>query len=164
MVSSQCRRCVWLKSELIFFAQLELRLERYEEQELRCFGKLYADDVYICDTLEDTDRHLEDYLSDREKGKSVKQYGKTAIPCGKYKVTYYYWQKHSNWYPWIQDVPFFSGILVHGGITENQTLGCVLVGTRSGERLVKSGEAMVKIRSLFANCKQCEIIVKRSEG
>lgn len=139
-----------------------IKLIRYEEQELRCFGKIYADGEYVCDTLEDTDRHLEDYLSDREKGKTVKQYGKTAIPCGTYRAKYYYWQKHSNWYPWIQNVPFFSGILIHGGITENQTLGCVLVGTRSGDRLVKSGEAMSKIRSLFANCESMDITVCRS--
>lgn len=143
---------------------MELVLERYEEQELRVFGTLYADGVYICDTLEDTDRHLEDYKTDMEKGKAVKIYGRTAIPTGTYNVTYYYWAKHKNWYPWIQNVPFFSGILVHGGITENQTLGCVLVGIRQDDRLVKSGESMAKIRKLFEKEKEAVIVVKRKDN
>lgn len=128
---------------------VEMRIVRYEEQPLRCFGRLYINDTYICDTLEDTDRHLEDYLSDIETGKKKKVYGKTAIPIGKYPLKYEWWAKHKNYYPWVKNVPFFSGILIHGGSNENHSLGCILVGKRSGDILTQSFVSLNKIREYF---------------
>lgn len=128
---------------------MELCVKRYEEQPLRVFGKLYIDDVEICDTLEDTDRHLEDHLPDIETLRKKKVYSKTAIPRGKYSIENYWWPKYRNYYPWITNVPGFTGILIHGGMTEEHTSGCILVGTRQGNTLVKSSEAMKKIREYF---------------
>lgn len=128
---------------------MELCLKRYDEQLLRTFGKLYIDGVEICDTLEDTDRHLEDHLPDIEMLKKEKVYAKTAIPRGKYTIENYWWSKYKNYYPWISNVPGFTGILIHGGITEEHTSGCILVGTRQGDTLVRSSEAMKKIREYF---------------
>jgi len=138
-----------------------MMLVRYEEQPLRCFGRLYINDEYVCDTLEDTDRHLEDYLNDIETGKKKKVYGKTAIPLGTYPIKYELWQKHNNYYPWVKNVPFFSGILIHGGVTENHSLGCILVGKRKGNILVQSSFNLNKIRSYFSKIKTGTLVVKR---
>lgn len=135
-------------------------VKRYEEQPLRTFGKMYIDGKEICDTLEDTDRHLEDRLPDIETLRKDKVYSKTAIPRGRYIVENYWWSKHRNWYPWILDVPGFTGILIHGGSTEEHTSGCILVGTRKGDILVGSSEKMAIVRSLIKKAGSAEIIVK----
>ena len=46
-------------------------------------GKLYIDGNYVCDTIEDTDRNLDDSMIEDEI-KKKKVYGETAIPLFKY--------------------------------------------------------------------------------
>lgn len=139
---------------------LEFDVKRYEEQPLRTFGKLYINGVEICDTLEDTDRHLEDHLPDIESLRKEKVYAKTAIPRGKYNIENYWWPKYKNYYPWITSVPGFTGILIHGGMTEEHTSGCILVGTRKGDVLVSSKEAMNKIREYLNKYKYGKITIR----
>lgn len=80
-------------------------------------GKLYIDDNYFCDTLEDTVR---------PKGEKV--YGKTAIPAGKYKVKKTYSPRFKKQLPEILNVPNFSGVRIHAGNTAKDTDGCILLG------------------------------------
>lgn len=131
---------------------MEILIHRKEEQPARTFGELFVDGVYFCDTLEDTDRHLEDCGCDK------KVYGKTAIPRGEYKAVAYFWKKHGNYYLHLLDVPCFSGILIHGGVTENDSLGCILVGKREGNRIVNSSNYMQKLRKLFMDNKKGDLI------
>lgn len=139
---------------------MEILVKRSEEQELRTFGHMYVDGKYFCDTLEDTDRHLEDRLPDLDKLKQDKVYAKTAIPRGTYQVENYYWSKHSNYYPWIQNVPGFTGILIHGGSTEDHTSGCILIGERRGDILVNSNKKMLALRAIFNREKYGKITIK----
>lgn len=117
----------------------------------RTIGVLSADGQYLCDTLEDADRHMEDFIDNMEEGKQAKIYGQTAIPRGKYNITMYWWKKHNNYYPLLHDVPFFSGILIHSGNTPADSLGCILVGTLNNatNSLIRSRESMAAIRELF---------------
>lgn len=138
---------------------VEIVVERYEEQKLRTFGRMYIDGELICDTLEDTDRHLEDRLPDIEALRKDKVYAQTAIPRGTYNAELYWWAKHRNWYPWVKNVPGYTGILIHGGATENNTSGCILVGTRQGDIIVKSSEKMKIIREKMKG-KSAKITVK----
>ena len=89
-------------------------------------GDFYINDVFLCNTLEDTVRIVNGDCS-------MKIYGKTAIPEGTYEVELIWWDKHQNWYPHIKDVPCFEGILIHGGISASDTLGCILVGDNSSK-------------------------------
>lgn len=79
-------------------------------------GKLYIDDNYFCDTLEDTVRN------------GTKVYGKTAIPTGKYKVKKTYSPRFKKQLPEILNVPNFSGVRIHAGNTAKDTEGCLLLG------------------------------------
>ena len=79
-------------------------------------GKLYIDDNYFCDTLEDTVRN------------NIKVYGKTAIPAGKYKVKKTYSPRFKKQLPEILNVPNFSGVRIHAGNTAKDTEGCILLG------------------------------------
>lgn len=139
---------------------MEIEVKRCEYQPLRTFGKMYIDGKEICDTLEDTDRRLEEHLPDIETLRKNKIYAKTAIPRGTYTVELYWWSKHRNWYPWIQSVPGYTGILIHGGSTEEHTSGCILVGTRQGNVLVKSSEKMNIIRNAMKEHKNEVIKIK----
>lgn len=92
-----------------------------------CIGKLYIDGQYVCDTLEDTDRGLDDKMSEEEiLSKKVK--GETAIPTGIYQVTITYSPKYKKNMPLINNVKGYSGIRIHSGNTNKDTEGCVLVG------------------------------------
>ena len=83
-------------------------------------GKLYIDGVYTCDTIEDRYRII--------KSKADKVYGVTAIPCGTYPVILDYSSKYSKLMPHILDVPYFEGVRLHSGNSDEDSLGCLIVG------------------------------------
>jgi len=65
-------------------------------------------------------------LEDKER--AVKIDGKTAIPTGKYTITYNMSNRFRKMMTLIQDVPNFSGVRVHSGNTIHDTEGCILLG------------------------------------
>jgi len=83
-------------------------------------GELFLGDLFLCYTLEDTDRKLE------EGG--VKIPGKTAIPRGVYDLVLDYSIRFKRILPHLLDVEDFEGIRIHAGNTEADTEGCVLLG------------------------------------
>lgn len=119
---------------------MKLKLERIYTCDKYTIGKLYIDDVYFCDTIEDSDRGLTKCMSDNEI-KKKKIYGKTAIPLGTYDMTLkekspkfsnfskYKWAKICNGYvPRLINVPGFEGILIHVANKAEDILGCIGIG------------------------------------
>lgn len=106
---------------------MRLTLIRIANRPTYCIGKLYVDGVYVCDTLEDTDRGLDDTM-DVEDIKKLKVYGKTAIPVGIYPVTITYSPRFKKNLPLLLNVKGYEGIRIHSGNTDKDTLGCILVG------------------------------------
>jgi len=116
---------------------VEWTLLRKYLQENYTIGKLLDEQDYICDTLEDKVRELHDLNHDGdfdEEGEG-KIYGRTAIPCGRYRIKLTYSPKLKRTLPFLVDVPGYTGIRIHGGKNENWTEGCVLVG----ENKIKGG-------------------------
>lgn len=99
---------------------MKLSIVRDDFHPERTFGKFFVDGKYLGEILEDTDRHLEDG--------GDKDYGNTAIPRGLYKVTVTFSNRFKRPMPYVHDVPGFSGVRIHGGNTEADTLGCPLLG------------------------------------
>ena len=106
---------------------MELTLKRIAKKDTYTIGKLYVDDEYFCDTLEDKDRELTSdmYLEDIKK---VKVYGQTAIPTGRYQVVMNMSARFKKVMPLLLNVPGFDGIRIHSGNTAADTQGCILLG------------------------------------
>lgn len=109
---------------------MELTLIRKHFTNKYTIGKLYSDQEYITDTFEDTVRELYDINHDGDFDDSGegKVYGKTAIPCGRYKILISHSAKLKRILPILLHVPGFVGIRIHGGRNETWTEGCILVG------------------------------------
>jgi hypothetical protein len=88
---------------------------------------MYINGEYFCDTLEDTDRGLTCTMSLAEL-KEVKEYGRTAIPTGRYPIAYTYSPRFKKHLPLLLQVPAFEGIRIHAGNTHRDTSGCLLLG------------------------------------
>lgn len=115
---------------------MKLTLKRIALRPTYTIGKLYIDDVYFCDTIEDTVRDL------NKNGKfdngEKKVYSKTAIPYGTYEITTSVvsprfkdrvWAKpYGGKIPRLINVPSFDGVLIHPGSSADDTSGCLLVG------------------------------------
>ena len=119
---------------------MNIKLVRIYTCDKYTIGKLYINEAYFCDTIEDSDRGLTKSMSDDEI-KKIKIYGQTAIPIGKYDVTLkekspkfsnftkYKWAKICDGYiPRLLNVPGFEGILIHVANKAEDILGCIGVG------------------------------------
>lgn len=102
-------------------------IERKWKKDTYTIGRVYVNDVFLCNSIEDKDRGLEQYMSAGEIDR-LKVYGETAIPRGNYKVTMTYSPKYKRVMPQIMNVPGFAGIRIHSGNTAKDSLGCVLLG------------------------------------
>lgn len=70
-------------------------------------------------------------LEDEVRPEHIKIKHKTAISCGNYSLSI----KHSNKYHerrvYLDNVPLFQGIQIHGGNDESDTSGCILLAKNS---------------------------------
>lgn len=106
---------------------MRLTLVRIANRPTYCIGKLYVDGAYLCDTIEDTDRGLDDGMKEGDiLKKKVK--GETAIPTGVYPVYITWSPKYRKPMPLIDRVKGYSGIRIHSGNTAKDTEGCLIVG------------------------------------
>ena len=97
-----------------------INLKRTELTEKTTIGQLYGPDgSFWCHTLEDCIR-------------KVKEPAKTAIPAGSYEIIIGWSPKYGCLMPRLLSVPFYDGILIHKGNTEEDTAGCILVGKKKG--------------------------------
>lgn len=102
-------------------------------------GRLSIDGKYFCDTLEDTVR-----------APGVKIPGKTAIPAGKYKIELTESLRFKKLMPRLENVPGFTGVLIHSGNTAEDTEGCILVGrNRVKGKVLDSRETFARLFKLL---------------
>lgn len=105
---------------------MKLKLKRIALRPTYTIGKLYIDDAYFCDTLEDTVRDTN--KSGKFDNGEQKIKGKTAIPYGTYEIKWTYSPRFKKYTPQLMNVPSFEGIRVHAGNTSADTEGCLILG------------------------------------
>lgn len=121
---------------------MELKLVREYKKSAYTIGWLYVNGKKFCNTLEDPVRDYSD--------PNYKVYGNTAVPYGTYTVTMVVSPKFSPRYggrkvPRLNNVPDFTGILIHSGNTAKDTEGCILVG-----RNTEKGKVTESKKTLYA--------------
>lgn len=116
--------------------------------------------LFLCHGLEDAFR-------------DVKIHGETCIPNGSYNLalkksgrfhlayTKRFHGLHQGMV-WVRGVPNFTGILWHIGNTNADTKGCLLLGERSGGKLVNSKNTYKKVYGLISPLIKHEIVQKVS--
>ena len=151
---------------------MRIKVVRFANRPNYCIGRLYVDGVYICDTLEDTDRFLDDSMSLIEiQRKKIKD--KTAIPTGIYKLDMdtfsqrfggqtYYRNTCGGRLPRLINVKGYQGVLIHCGNTPADTSGCILVGqNKVVGQVIKSQDTFKKLYSLIRGGKNIYIEITR---
>lgn len=139
---------------------MTIKIDRKYKKETYTIGNLYVDGRWICSTLEDRDRGLEQsdtvaYI------RGVKIPGETAIPTGRYRITLDVVSPKYNGVKWYRDfcggrmprllnVPGFEGILIHPGNGPLDTAGCILVGLNTSKgRLTASRSKFMELYKLM---------------
>ena len=111
---------------------MELELKRLKDDGKGTIGTLSINGEFVSFTLEDTFNE-------------PKVYGKTRIPDGEYELKLRTGSPMANRYKkrfgdthkgmlWLQDVPDFTYVYIHVGNREDDTDGCILVGSTCSSR------------------------------
>ena len=117
---------------------------------------MYVDGVFLCHTLEDTDRFLE------LKGVGAKIYASTAIGAGEYKGRLSMSNRFKKVMPEILNVPGFTGIRIHAGNTDKDTEGCILVGNvRGKDKILDSKAALNALMAKLKDSKEFDVEIIR---
>lgn len=145
---------------------MKLKLIRTAKKEKYTIGHLYMQDkqnkqwIYLCDTIEDKDRKLDQSMSEANIAK-LKVKHQTAIPTGTYKIvmnvvsgTFAKKQKYKDFcqgkLPRLSYVKGFSGILIHAGIDQDSSSGCIIVGqNKVVGKVINSWETFQKVYRLL---------------
>lgn len=120
---------------------MKLTLKRIALRPTYTIGKLYIDDAYFCDTLEDTVRDTN--KSGKFDNGEQKIKGKTAIPYGTYEIKWTYSPRFKKYTPQLMNVPSFEGIRIHSGNSSDHTEGCLLLGENKKVGMVLNSKATI---------------------
>lgn len=112
-----------------------------------CISHLYdgKNDEYLCDAIEDTVRdfnHNGVFDNNEEK-----VYGETAIPCGRYYVTFLQTslaiggKARYGRIPYLHGVDSFEHIRIHPGVDEKNSEGCIILGYNKEKGKVVDSES-----------------------
>lgn len=127
---------------------LQFLLDRKWRKDTYTIGRLYVNGEFLCNTIEDVDRKLNQNMSATEIQK-IKVMAETAIPTGTYAMRVSLSPKFKRELVEIVNVPAFSGIRIHRGNTPQDSAGCVIVGENTSKgRLTNSTKYELQITEM----------------
>lgn len=135
--------------------EAKLKLVRDTYTSKSTIGKLYVNDKFICDTLEDVCRDL-NRDGDLDDAGEKKIYGETAIPAGTYKMIINISPRFKKLLPRLIGIKDYDGVLVHSGNAPIDTHGCILTGDR-GIDVLKGGTSVKALNRLMAELKLYDV-------
>lgn len=145
---------------------MKLKVKRTAKKANYTIGHLYMQDkqngqwVMLCDTIEDKDRGLDQSMS-LANIERIKVKHKTAIPTGTYEIVMnvvsgtfvkkpQYKEFCGGKVPRLKYVKGFSGILIHSGIDQDSSSGCIIVGeNKVVGKVINSWATFKRIYSLM---------------
>lgn len=144
---------------------MEILLRRIARKPKYTIGKLYVDGNYVCDTIEDLDRGLDNSMTvEQILKKKVKS--ETAIPTGRYQVTlnvispkfskkeFYQINANKGRVPRLLNVKGFEGILMHCGTDQNSSAGCIILGeNKVVGKVINSQATFIKFYNILKTAK-----------
>lgn len=150
---------------------MELKLVRKYKKDTYTIGLLYVNGKFFCNTCEDKDRGLTTDMP-LSKIKEVKVAALTAIPSGMYKIRmdtispkyslkpWYFSNCHGGKMPRLENVPGWSGVLIHPGNTAADSEGCILVGKNDVTGMVTNSKAtfLELYKKMYAAYQKNELI------
>ena len=159
---------------------MKLTIERKWEKAEYVIGRLYIDGMFICNTLEPTDRGLENKAlpnkltspewqaaeKEARKEKNLHVPGTTAIPTGLYTIGQNISKKFHGRRLYLRNVPGFDGIMIHEGNTLRDTAGCILVGENTQRGRVNNSKAWLETvnKMVMTALNNLETVVVRISG
>lgn len=116
---------------------MEITVKRYSDNKESTLGLMFIDGKFECYTLEDEER-------------TTKVFGETRIPEGRYEVLFRTEGGHNHRYGLkfgdfhkgmleLQGVPLFKYVLIHIGNDDDDTAGCLLVGSKANSNSYTKG-------------------------
>lgn len=102
-------------------------IDRKWKKDTYTIGRVFIDDVFFANSMEDKDRGLTKDMPLTEI-KKRKVYGETAIPAGEYEVRMTYSPKYKRRMPQVMDVPGWTGVRMHSMNEAKDSLGCIGMG------------------------------------
>lgn len=126
--------------------EMKIKVVRDSFTQKSCEGKLSIDGVFECFTIEDADRKLE--------SGGTKVQNNTCIPRGTYNVVWNHSAHFNKDMPQIMNVPQFEGVRIHGGNSQDDSEGCIIVGgvnEKAGDNWISSSKPAVE--KLYAKIK-----------
>ena len=127
---------------------MKIPVDRKYKKKDYTIGLLYINGQYFCDVLEDVDRGLTQDM-DENTIFDIKVYGKTAIPTGKYMLSWTYSPRFKKYLLLVNNVPGFSGVRIHAGNTAADTEGCLLVGkNREVGKVLNSRATLMQLNTI----------------
>jgi predicted ThiF/HesA family dinucleotide-utilizing enzyme len=129
---------------------MELQVTREASKNDATLGRLYVDGVAECDTLEDVIREV--------SGQPVSTWKiaeKTAIPVGRYLITFVDSPRFGPNTLSVNGVEGFEDIRIHAGNTAEDTHGCLLVGKRTSDSFIsQSKDCLIALKIKLLAAKQ----------
>lgn len=142
---------------------IEFYAHRFALKDKYTISHLYADGRYVCDIIEDKDYGFDGTTPTSLIRQTKKEHPKqVAIPLGRYLVDVQWKRGFADKHPWYKSqplgaripcltgVPAYSGILIHCGVNQNSSAGCLIVGYNKVKGgVINSKEAYTKVASLM---------------
>ena len=132
---------------------MKLILKRVTFTEKYTEGRLYVNDVFFCNTIEDKVRAKAGMWKRIFKVKA-----QTAIPYGIYPVAVTWSPRFKRPLTGVFSVPDFEGIRIHNGTSELSSEGCIIVShhVASPGKLVNDKAAMNQLCILIEDAQKKE--------
>lgn len=142
---------------------LHFTLIRKYRKDTYTIGQLFENGAFVCNTIEDRDRGLNNNMSAQAILK-IKVANETAIPTGTYKLSVSESPKFKRDLIEVIGVPGFVGIRIHKGNTAQDSAGCIIPGINSERGKVtdstKYEELLTKkVRAAIAKNEECYLTI-----